>query len=158
MNMKSSYPWRLVIAAILIPLALCPSQGAIAAESVQLQVWTIRATRANQEISPQLKPLARTLNKTFNFTGYKLVKSVSPTVNLHQPFTTALAGAYETTITPSAKLEKKIKLKVQVVERTAKQSIKKLTTTVTLRERRFQLFGGWRLDGQDVLILAVSAK
>ena len=53
---------------------------------------------------------------------------------------------------------KKVELKIDVTRRVGDKDVKKLTTTIKLAKGRFQLFGGWKLDGGDVLIIAVSAK
>ena len=140
MSKMWSHPRLSKLLLSLVVFGLPSPAMAADAEKVELQVWTIRATRSNQEISPELKPLAELLKKTFKFTGYKLVKTDSAAVEIKQPFKT------------------KITLKIRITERQGKKDIDKLSTSVSLTAGRFQLFGGWKLKGDDVLIVAVSAK
>ena len=65
---------------------------------------------------------------------------------------------YQATVTPRDKSDGQVKLQVLVSAREGNKTKKKLSTTVTLKLGRFQLFGGWTLEGGDVLIMAVSAK
>lgn len=128
------------------------------AESATIDVWTIRATKSNEEISKKLEPLAEKLKATFKFTGYKLVKTDSRSVELGKEFKTTLVSPFEVVITPQERSKDQVKLKVLVRQRKGDKVIKLLSTTVSLRRERFQLFGGWKLPDGDVLILAVSAK
>ena len=117
-----------------------------------------RATRSSSEISPELKPLAESLKKTFKFTGYKLVKADTGSAELNRTYKSTLAGPFKAEVTPKERSKASIKLKVTITRRKDDKDVKKLSTTVVLREKRFQLFGGWKLSGDDVLIVAVSAK
>jgi hypothetical protein len=148
-----------LIALITLFGFLAPPQTALAAEeTVQLQVLTIRATKSNNEISPQLKPLAEALKKSFKFTGYKLLKTDSRKAAFNRTLAISLAGPYKARIRPLARKDNRIQLKVEVFERKNNKDIGKLSTTISLAAGKSQLFGGWKLDGQDVLIIAVSAK
>jgi len=153
------------IVVVVVSLVMCRAASAAVdtvqgtdAEKVQLQVWSIRATRSNNEISSELKPLADSLKKTFNFTGYKLVKADTGSVELNDTYKSALTGSFAAEVTPRERAAGSIKLAVTITKREGDKDVKKLSTTVTLREERFQLFGGWKLSGDDVLIIAISAK
>ena len=49
-------------------------------KSTDIQVWAIRATTKNKDISPELKRIAEELKKQFKFTGFKLEKSATGSV------------------------------------------------------------------------------
>ena len=49
-------------------------------------------------------------------------------------------------------------LKIVVTARKDKKKVPKLNSTVRLKPGKFQLMGGWKLSGGDVLIVAISAK
>ncbi len=128
------------------------------AEKVAVEVWTIRATRSNTDISPELKKLAETLKSQFKFTGYKLVSSKTTSVAIGQSSSSPLISPFRASITPQKRSDGKVELKVQVFEKKGDKDIKKLDTTLTLARDKHQLMGGWSLDGGDNLIIAISAK
>lgn len=157
--MSASRTLSLIVLLTVLGLLAPPATGLAAQEqSVQLQVLTIRATKSNNEISAKLKPLAEALKKTFKFTGYKLLKTDSRKVALNKKLDLSLVGPYKARITPLERKDNRIRLKAEVFERKDKKDISKLSTTISLAAGKSQLFGGWKLDGQDVLIIAVSAK
>jgi len=145
----------------LVVLAVAFGTGGARAaddDKIDVRILTIRATRANQEVSPELKPLVKALQSSFTFSGYKLVKAESHTVALNKGVTTSLTGPFKAEVSPTGRADGKIKLKVTVTQRENERDVKKLDTVVSLPPERFQLFGGWKLDKDDVLIVAVSAK
>ena len=149
---------RSVAFAAVLGIVAAPATALAAGDTVQLQVVSIRATKTNSDISPQLKPLVDALKKTFKYTGYKLLGSETRKAAFNKGVPIALAGNYRARITPIEKKDNRIKLKVEVFERKGKEQVSKLSTTISLAAGKNQLFGGWKLDGDDVLIIAVSAK
>lgn len=144
--------------AIVLGLSLCDPACASGADGVDVQMWTIRATHDNAEISPELKPLAKILKKTFKFTGYKLIKSETRAVAPDKPATWTLPASLRATIKLMEKTSERIKLDVHVVKREGDKDRNKLRTTFSLKPEKAQLFGGWKLEGDDLLIVAVSAR
>lgn len=145
----------------LVLVALVGFPGAVRAEDdakVTVQIWTIRATRAGEEVSPQLRPLVKALQTSFKFSGYTLVKADTRDVPLKKSISSSLTGPFKIKISPTEKADGKITLQVEVTERQGDGEAKKLNTIVSLKPERFQLFGGWKLEKDDVLIVAVSAK
>ena len=126
----------------LLAVGLFAPTAAQAAEKVDVSVWTIRATRRNKDISPQLKSLAGKLKKSFKFTGYKLEKTDSRAVELDKEYGTSLIGNYRAKITPTGKSDKQVKLKVVVTHREGRKEVKKLSTTLNLAPGRVQRRGG----------------
>jgi len=148
----------IAVASLVVAVpCMAESTGAADKAKVNVTVWVIRATKSNTEISPKLKSLAKKLKKSFNFTGYKLLKTDEKEVALDTAIRTKLAKAYSANITPTELTDKKVKLSVAITQRKDDKDVKKLNTTVNLTKKRFQLFGGWKLDGEDVLIVAISA-
>ncbi|MFQ5462796.1 MAG: hypothetical protein ACE5E5_09240 [Phycisphaerae bacterium] len=148
--------------AVLLFAALPVAQGwagagrATAAPTVS--VWAIRATHGGHEISKQLRPLAKALKKSFNFTGYRLVNKSAKPLGGGKATAFDLVKGYRATITPAGSEGGRIKLKIVVLQHKNKAYVKKLATTVALRPGKYQLLGGWQLPGGDVLIIAVSAR
>jgi hypothetical protein len=123
-------------------------------KTTDIQIWAIRATTKNKDISPELKRIAGELKKKFKFTGFKLEKSATGSAEIGKAYTTALIGGYEASITPRENDGKTVKLQVEVL----KGKEQKLKTTSTVAAGKFFLQGGWDLDGGDALIVAVSGK
>ena len=137
----------------VVPTALAEDKG-----SVTVQVWTIRATKANDKVSEKLKPLAKALAKDFRFTGYQLAGTDSQEMSMNQGGDFKLLGPYDMTITPQKRTDSHATLKIVVTARKDKKKVPKLNSTVRLKRGKFQLMGGWKLSGGDVLIVAISAK
>jgi len=130
-----------------------------ALKASELTVWTIQASNADDTVSKELKPLARKLKNMLLFKGYKLVKQESRDVKVDEPAVFKLPEGYEATLTHKGVESKKVKLSLSVVQRIKKKKPEsKLTTTVRIVPGRFQLAGGWELEDETVLILAVSGK
>ena len=147
--------WPLML---LVVFGFVGNASAQESPKVAVQIWTIRATRSNDEVSPQLKPLVKALQNSFKFSGYKLVRSETREVELKKTVTSSLTGPFKVKVTPTEKAEGRITLQVEVTERQGDRDVRKLNTVVALKPERFQLFGGWKLEKEDVLIVAVSAK
>ncbi len=146
-----------VVTALVLSLAgtaICVGQQKPERKSADIQVWAIRATTKNKDISPELRDLADKLKKDFKFTGFKLEQKASGSAALGKAYSTALPGGYQANVTPKTNDGKKVQFQVEVL----KGKDRKLNTTVTVKSGQFQLFGGMALDGGDQLIVAVSAK
>jgi hypothetical protein len=151
--------WPLILGLVIALLPL-PVRAQDKAASVSFQVWPIRATRSDKEISKELEKLADALKKTFNYTGYKLLKTDTRSADLGSAATSSLPGGYKLTLTPDKKGADKITYKLKITERKGDKDVEKLNTTVSIAPEKFQLFGGsaFKLDGGDDLIIAISAK
>lgn len=134
--------------------ALCVAQEADDRQSAAIQVWAIRATTKNKDISPELRGIADKLKKQFKYTGFKLERKATGTVAIGKAFTTGLIGDYQAKITPKRNDGKRVQLQVEVI----KGESRVFNATVTLPAGQFQLAGGWSLGGGDALIMAVSAR
>ncbi len=132
--------------------------GMARAEAVNVEVWTIRATKNSQEISPRLRELAAQLKKSFAFTGYSLLKTQTKKAEEGKTAEFDLGGGYKAKITPRGRAGEQIKLEVVVTERKGEKEEKKLTTNISIAPGKFQLLGGWKFEGEDVLIVAVTGR
>ena len=147
-----------------VALALIVGLGGFAAragddkdekKTVDIQVLAIRATTKNKDISPELKGIADVLKKQFKFTGFKLEKKETGSKTpIGKAYNLALPGGYQINVTPKSSDGKKVELQVEVL----KGKERKLNATYTLEAGKFQLQGGWDLDGGDALIVAVSGR
>jgi hypothetical protein len=122
-------------------------------KTVELQVWGIRATTKNKDISVDLKDMADKL-KDFKYTGFKLEQRRPGSAALGKTQAFSLVGNYQVKVTPQKVEDKRVTLRIEVTQ--GKES--KLSTTVTVDAGKYQLQGGWPLDGGDALIVAVSAR
>jgi hypothetical protein len=143
-----------VLVLSLVGAAVCVGQQKPERKSADIQVWAIRATTKNKEISKELQSLAEKLKRDFKFTGFKLEQKASGSAAIGKAYNTALPGGYQVNVTPKSSDGKQVELQVEVL----KGKDRKLNSTVKVRAGEFQLFGGMSLDGGDQLIVAVSAK
>jgi hypothetical protein len=157
--------WR----AILLPLilALVIPAGTLGDDkdkdkdkAVELEIWAIRATTKNKEVSKELTEIADVLKKSFKFTGFKLEKKHSGKADMGKSFSAEVTGGYTVTVTPTERTEKdkKITLKVVVTKGKGKDEKKPLNVTCTLEVGKLLPAGGLPLDDGDNLIVAVRAR
>ena len=123
-------------------------------QTVAVQVWVIRATTSNSTISPELKGIAGSLKQKFKYTGFKLERKTGKSVKLNQAIKLKLLDAYSAKITPTRKDSKNVTLALEFF----KGSSRLQRAGVTFQRGRFQLFGGWKLNAKDALIVAVAGK
>lgn len=130
--------------------------------SVQVEVWAVRATKKNEEVSKELKGLAKALAKQFKYTGFTLVKKVDKKVELGKPLKADLLDGYAVAVTPREREGRRIKLQLHVTKRDKDPKKKKpktvLKTTLTTRSGPFVPLGCGSLSGGDYLILLVRAR
>lgn len=132
-------------------------------DAAEIEVWSIRATTKNKDISPELKELAEVLKKQFKFTGFKLEKKASGKPETGKSFDSASIGTYKVSVTLSERKDKNITLKVLVKQvekdKDGKEKEKNvLDTTVKVEAGKSVPFGGLALEGGDSLILAIRAR
>ncbi len=130
---------------------------------VEVEVWAIRATTKNSDISKELEDLAKVLKKQFKYTGFKQEKTASKKdVSLGKDFSTDLIGNYKVAITPKELKEeskqKRIKLDVAITRHEGKEDKKVLNTTVTIEAGALLPIGCGPLEDGDYLIIAVRAR
>ena len=133
-----------------------PARKDSAPKTVDLQVWGIRATTKNSEISPDLRNVADQLKSQFKFTGFKLETRQPGSVPLGRTFTASLTGNYQVKVTPQKVEDKRVTLQIEVAQ--IKPPKPGTSTTVTVDAGKYQLIGGPALDGGDTLIVAVSGR
>jgi outer membrane translocation and assembly module TamA len=154
------------IRRILVALAcLILISGASRAEDkpkYDVSVLAIRATTENNQISPELRPIAEQLRKETKYTGFKLERKQDGKVEQGKTFTAALVAGYQAKVTPTERKDSKIALTVEVTRQEDKQERRLLRTAVKINSGKYYLQGGsgWKLDSKssDVLIVAVSAR
>lgn len=147
---------RLAIALAWMAIVVPTGQADEKKETTELQVWAIRATTKNKEISPELKSIASTLKKQFKYTGFKLERQVTGSAKTDKTFSANLIGGYSVKIVPKRNDGKRVQLQVRLYK--AGDKSPKINATITLNAGKFQLFGGPSLGDDDALILAVSAR
>jgi len=150
---------RFTTLAVLVASCVSAGQaGALLAEkkTAEVQVWAIRATTRNAEISPELRPIADKLKSQFKYTGFKLEKREKGTTETGRALSVALVGGYSAAVTPKSVDEQRVQLQIQV--RKSGEDKPRLDATLTINAGEFQLSGGWDLGEGDALIVAVAAR
>lgn len=146
--------WLLPILGTLAPTVAAQE----ASPTGPVEVWTIRATTANHEVSPELREIADQLRRSFKYTGYRLLEKKSVTVGPGGEFSTALSAGYRLSGSASAQGPRRVQLRLKLTRREGGRDVDKLATTITVERGRFQVIGGPRLEGEDVLVLAIAPR
>jgi hypothetical protein len=163
-SFASSGPTFIVATALLAWLA--PGAALVAQdrrpggpERVEVQILAIRATNANSEISSDLKDIAAQLKEKFRFTGFKLEKRATQSIEPGRDYTSLLIGEYSARVRPVRRLESnRIQVEIELLRRVGQEDKSLQKTTVTMDAGKFLFFGGMRLGQGDELIAAVSAR
>ncbi|MBU0638473.1 MAG: hypothetical protein KKB50_06370 [Planctomycetes bacterium] len=143
---------------LLAGLALSAKTAAQDKSPVDAELWAIRATTKNSEISPELRSLADSLKKQFKYTGFKVEKKARERVNVGKSFSAALIGGYQATVTAKSRDSDRIQLQVEVTKQSGGKAKTVLRATTTVKAGPFVPYGCGSLDGGDYLIMAVRAR
>ena len=150
---------RWLTAAVVAGFLLSASAAALADDTVQMRVLGIQATTTNSTVSPELKTIAAELTSRFKYTGFRLIARDSGAAKLNGAFSAKLTPTkYEIKLTPMARESGKIKLAIAVDEVAGAKRESKLRTTVRVTPNKTALVGGWKISGNDVLIVAITAR
>jgi hypothetical protein len=122
-------------------------------KSVDVRILGIRATTKNKDVDPQLSELARELRE--HGTGFKLDSKGGGSTALGKSVAASFTGGYTATVTPQSLEKGQVTLQVQITKGGQSQPL--VSTTVTLRAGRYQIWG-FRLADDDKLLIAVSAR
>ena len=123
-------------------------------DNIDVEVWAIRATTKNKDISPELRELAVKLRKDFKYTGFKLERREAGRTQPGHGYTAELLSDYRGTVTPREREGKNLRLQFEAVRKG--KSI--LNTTVTAPIGSFVPFAIGPLENDDFLITAVRAR
>lgn len=157
-------PITLLFAMLLaVPSALAGDDA-----KFDVKMMSIRATKSDSEVSPELKSLADQLKKETKLTGFKLEKSGGGSTEKNKDATLDTGKGYRVKVTPIEKKDDRVTLQVEIFKRGGKGKDKDkdtgkersiINTKVTLDSGKTQL---WALDypdsDADKLIIAVRAK
>lgn len=146
-------PWGLVIVAAL---GVAPAQGQ--ESKLDVQVWAIRATQSNSEVSPELKPLVEQLKKQFKFTGYKVEKKAGGKGGINETVRADLIEAYQAEVVPVRVENGRVEVKITLFKDEKGKRKPILRTTACAERGKFMLAGGQPLSVGDTLIVAVAAR
>lgn len=149
-------PRRLWLACLAGMLAA--ATPAWAAESVTLQVMSIRATTKNATVAPELREIAEQLKKQFKFTGFSVAARKQATATMNSPTEVELPGNYKARCTPLKRSAEQIELRVEIFEKQRDEWKPKSRFVLRVAPGGTALQGGLSLDGGDTLILAISAR
>lgn len=135
-------------------------QRAVQANSdpVEVQVYVIRATTANQEVSPELKNMAAMLSKQFKYTGFRLEKKSAGRVEVEKPFDAELIEGYSAQVTPRECKGDRVKMALQVSRREGGKTRQKVKTELTTERGKFVLVGVEKLGEDEFLIVAAAVR
>lgn len=148
----------IVVALVLLGwAAVTPAVRAQDAGSVALKVLVIRATTDHDRVDAELRPIANELKQRFKFTGFTLLKTLKGRAGMDKTWSGELTETYGLKITPNERKGERIKLAVEFLEKKGRESKPVLRSTITISAGKYQLFGGWKIDG-DTLIVAVTGE
>lgn len=122
-------------------------------------ILAIRATSANSDISPELKPVAEQLRKKYKFTGYKVERQATAKTAANQEVSKPLPADYTAKVTPMDGDAKSVDLKVEIWRKVNGKDELRVNTKIKAERGKYSFLGGWKFDGgDDVMIIAISAK
>jgi hypothetical protein len=138
-------------------LALICASPALAQQraNTQIEVWEIRATTSNSEISPELVSIASDLKKRFRYTGFKVVGRHSGRAELDETFTARLTAHYTVKVTPTNRGEGRIQMKVEIKRLGVKN---KHNSVVTVPRGDMQFWGFEYPRSDDAMIIGIRAR
>ena len=153
---------RTLVALACVTLLADSSRAQAQSQKYDVSVLAIRATKANSDVSPELKPIADQLKKQFKYTGFKLERKQTDEVDQGKELSVTLLAGYKAKVTPIERKDGKIALTVEITRQEDKKEKRLLRTTVKINSGKYYLQGGsgWKLDSKtdDVLIVAISAR
>lgn len=138
--------------ALLAPVATAQEQR----RDFEVEVWAIRATKSNDEISPELRSIAGELKERFRYRGFKLEKRDRGSARPGQEFEARLGGGHRCTVKPIERDKRRI-----VAQVTAEKGGREVAKTkIEVRAGAAHLMGGWKYDdkGADAMVLLVRIR
>jgi hypothetical protein len=140
-------------AALLALLVLVFGAGAASAEAVTVDIGVVVASHEGTAIDPALSALKPKLQSMFPYSSYRMVDRMRKTLAVGETGEFPLPGGRSIQVTPAPPPGVKIRLDVQVMERTRNL----LTTTLGMSRGGMVIVGGPPYRN-GVLILLISAE
>lgn len=141
---------------VLVALATCGWLQAAHVSAEEISVWTIKASEKKETSVPkELSPIADALKSSFKFKSYALLNRVKGKVEANAK-RFELAGDYFAMIKHVETKGGKITLDIKVMVKKGKETKTKLATKVSVAPGKHQLMGGWKISGDDRMIIALS--
>lgn len=146
-----------ILAALFIVLN-SPTETRAGDDEVEVQIYAIRATTANKDVSPELKDMAAKLGKEFKYTGFKLEKKATGKVKIDKPFEAELIEGYSAQVTPREFKDERAKMCMRVTHRDGEKTKQKVKTDLTTERGKFVLVGVEKLSDDEYLIIAAAVR
>lgn len=127
-------------------------------KDLDVQIYAIRATTANSEVSPELKSMAEKLSKQFKYTGFKLEKKAAGQARIDKSFEAELIDGYSAEVTPREIKDDRVKMNLKVTRREEDKPKTKLKTDMTTERGKFVLVGVEKLGKDEFLIIAAAVR
>ena len=166
MNGSSANAFRTLRLAVLVAAVALPglafAQGrpsepipaaAPAVGPVSVDVMCVRATKSNDRVDPELKPLLKQLSFT-GFTGFDLVSHNTDALSVGEEANFAIEGGRRLKVQLIDRDETAARMRLRLI---GADGTKVLDTTVAVHRNRTFMVAGPRV-GEDVLIIPVMAK
>ena len=111
-SQRLSGVWRMLVTLACVTLLADSSPAQGQSQKYDVPVLAIRATKANSDVSPELKPIADQLKQQFKYTGFKLERKQADKVDQGKELSVTLLAGYKTNVTPIERKYGKIALTV----------------------------------------------
>ncbi len=130
-----------------------PPITAPVAGPVSVDVMCVKATKTNDRVDPELKPLIKQLSFT-SYTGFDLISHNADTLAVGEEATFAIEGGRRLKVQLIDRDETAARLRLRLF---GADGTKVLDTTVAVHRNRTFMVAGPKV-GEDVLIIPVTAK
>ena len=150
---RPSGPPPAAFAFLFLLLLFAGTGGAVAAETVSVEVGSVYASNEGSSMDPVLGNIRGKLQAMFNYTSYRLLDRKRRSLAVGESGEFELPGRRSMRVTPQPAQGNKVRLSVQITE----GSKNLLTTTLGLSRGGMVLVGGPSHQA-GVLILIISAE
>jgi hypothetical protein len=154
----------LCLTGLALPMARADEQKKDT-RPVEVEIWVIRATTQNDDVTKELRGLAKLLKKQFKYTGFKLEKKhAKKGLELEKAFKADLLADLRVEVKPTGREGRKIAMEVTIFKKADKSKDKKAKDKVVLKTKikakagPFIPYGLGPLENGDFQIMALRAR
>jgi len=146
--------------ALLLAAFVVAATGAAAAaaESYDVEVWAIRATKKHKRVDPRLRPILGYLKRVYpQHTGFVLEKRAAGRTQAGSAFEAKLIENFVARVTPEKRQGRRVTLRVQIVHRRKGREDTRVNTRITMDAGKMQPWG-FDAAGDDKIVIGVRVR